>query len=131
MEKCVITAAARTAVGSYLGSLKTVPVQNLSAAVINEVILRSKLEKSDIEEVIMGQVFGDSEASNVARVASLLAGLPETVPAFTVNRQCASSVQSVVCAAMEIMTGQCDVVVAGGLRKYVPHTVLSSCQQPI
>ncbi len=113
MKRCVITSAARTPVGGYLGSLKTVEAQDLCKLVISESIRRSQLEGSQIEEVIMGDVYGYTP--NVARCGALLAGIPERVPAFTVDRQCASSLQAVISASHEIGAGEAKIVVAGGV----------------
>lgn len=114
MEKCVITSAVRTAVGSYLGTLKTVPVQMLASAVIKEAMVRSGLNPNHIDSVIMGHALPSAEAPNMARVSSLLAGLNETTPAFTVDRQCGSALQAVISATQEIQTGNGDIVIAGG-----------------
>jgi acetyl-CoA C-acetyltransferase len=113
MSNCVITAAARTAVGGYLGSLKSVEEQDLGAAVLVEAMKRSKLTADQIDQVIMGDVFGYTP--NVARCASLLAGIPEETPAFTVDRQCASSLQAVMSATQDIATGNSEIVLAGGV----------------
>ncbi len=111
MKQCVITGAARTAVGAYLGSLKTVRAMDLGAAVINEAINRSGITKDMIDQTIFGEVMG---TGNLARSASLAAGLPETVPAYTVDRQCGSSLQAVINASQDINAGASEIVVAGG-----------------
>ncbi len=113
MRKCVITGAARTAVGGYLGSLKTVEAQDLCAAVIKEAAVRGGIRTAQIDEVIMGDVYGYTP--NVARCAALLAGVPESVPAHSVDRQCASSLQAVVSAVCEIAAGEAEIVMAGGV----------------
>lgn len=112
MKTCVITGAARTAVGAYLGSLKTVEAQDLGAAAIKEAARRSNLPLDQVEEVIMGDVYGYTP--NVSRCAALLAGVPEEVPAYTVDRQCASSLQAVVSACYEINADEAEIVIAGG-----------------
>lgn len=115
MEKCVIVSAARTAVGTYLGALKTVPVQDLAAAVLRETLKRcGQVENGEVQEIIMGQALPDTESSNVARCAGLLAGLPVEVPAYTINRQCASAMQAVACGMQQIQSGHADIVLAGG-----------------
>lgn len=114
MTNCIITSAVRTAVGSYLGALKTVPVQMLASAVVKEAMTRSKLAPGDIDAVIMGHALPSAEAPNMARVASLLAGLDETTPAFTVDRQCGSGLQAVITATQEIQTGNGEILIAGG-----------------
>jgi acetyl-CoA C-acetyltransferase len=113
MKTCVITAAARTAVGGYLGSLKTVEAQDLGAAVLKEAARRSQLSLDQVDQVIMGDVYGYTP--NVARCASLIAGIPEETPAYTVDRQCASSLQAVVSAAYEIAYGDAEIILAGGV----------------
>lgn len=112
MIKCVITSAVRTAVGGYLGSLKTVPAEELGKLVLEEVIKRSGIEADKIDQVIMGDVL--SHVPNLARVSALLAGYGVEVPAYTVDRQCGSSLQAVINAAQAIYTKDADVVVAGG-----------------
>lgn len=113
METCVITGAARTAVGGYLGSLKTVEAQDLCAAVIIEAARRSEISLNELDEVIMGDVYGYTP--NVSRCAALVAGVPEEIPAYTVDRQCASSLQAVVSACQQIAAKEADVVMAGGV----------------
>lgn len=112
MSKIVITGAARTAVGAYLGSLKTVPEEMLAKHVIEAALTRAGVEKTAVDEVIMGNVL--NLEANLARVSLLLAGLPEEVPAFTVNRLCGSSLQAVYSAMQQIQCGEGEVVVAGG-----------------
>lgn len=113
MKSCVITGAARTAVGGYLGSLKTVEAQDLAAAAIKEAVSRSELSLSDLDQVVMGDVYGYTP--NVARCAALIAGVPEEIPAFVVDRQCASSLQAIASACHEISAEEADIVVAGGV----------------
>ena len=114
MKSCVITGAARTAVGSYLGSLKTVAPEILGAAVIREVIARADLAVSQVDAVILGQVLADGEARNIARISGLLAGLGQNTPGYTVDLQCGSGLQAVRLAVQEIQTGAAEIVVAGG-----------------
>ncbi len=113
MRKCVITSAARTAVGAYLGSLKTVEAQTLGADVIKEAAKRSGIRLDQLEQVVMGDVYGYTP--NVSRCAALIAGVPEEVPAYTVDRQCASSLQAVVSAMYEIQAEEADIIAAGGV----------------
>lgn len=112
MSKCVITGAVRTAVGGYLGSLKTVPPEELGKLVLEEVIKRSGIEADKVDQVVMGDVL--SHVPNLARVSALLAGYGIEVPAFSVDRQCGSSLQAVISAAQAIYSKDADVVVAGG-----------------
>lgn len=113
MQDIVITSAVRTPVGAYLGSLKTVEGQDLAAAVIKEAAARSNVPLDQLDQVILGDVYGYTP--NVARCAALLAGVPEEVPAYTVDRQCASSLQAVMSAMYEIMSGDADIICAGGV----------------
>lgn len=113
MKEVYLSGAVRTAVGKYLGSLKTVEAQELAASVVKESSRRSGVSLDGLSQVIMGDVFGYTP--NVARCAALLAGVPESTPAYTVDRQCASSLQAVMCAAQEIISGESDVVMAGGV----------------
>jgi acetyl-CoA C-acetyltransferase len=127
MGNCVITGAARTAVGGYLGGLKTVFDYDLLYPVLEEAVKRSNIEKGDVKHIIMGSVI--SKTPNVARVASLLAGFPLEIPAFSVDRQCGSGLQAVASATKEILTGDADIVLAGGAENmsmmpyYLPSNV--------
>lgn len=129
MENCYIISAARTAVGKYLGSLKTVPSELLAKEVIQAAIERAGLEKEDVDLTVLGQVDINAEARNVARVATLLAGLPEETPAYTVDLQCGSGMQAVRCAIAEIQNGSAEIVLAGGTENmsrnlyYLPPSV--------
>lgn len=113
MEDIVITSAVRTPVGAYLGSLKTVEAQDLGALVIKEAAKRSSIGLEQLEQVVFGDVYGYTP--NVARCAALLAGVPEEVPAYSVDRQCASSLQAVMSGMYEIMAGEADIICAGGV----------------
>ena len=112
MKQCVITSAALTAVGAYRGSLKDEEAQDLGAAVIREAARRSNIGLDQIDQVILGDVYGYTP--NVARCAALVAGVPEEIPAYTVDRQCASSLQAVMSATYEIQAEEAEVVIAGG-----------------
>ncbi|MEA4932027.1 MAG: thiolase family protein [Lawsonibacter sp.] len=114
MKQVYIMGAVRTAIGKYGGSLKSVPAHQLGALVIKEALNRSGVDGSMVDEVILGEVRQSTEASNIARCAALEAGLPDTVPGFTVNRLCASSMQATLCGCQAIWCGQADVIVAGG-----------------
>ncbi|MEA4992256.1 MAG: thiolase family protein [Oscillibacter sp.] len=113
MKQLVITGAARSAVGGYLGSLKTVEAQDLGAAAIQAAAVRGGVALEQVDEVIFGDVYGYTP--NVARCAALMAGVPEETPAFTVDRQCASSLQAVQSACYEINAEEADIVIAGGV----------------
>src|SRR4051812_44737876 len=106
----------RTPFGKHRGSLATVRPDDLAALVLTTALERAGVPPDAVDEVIFGGANQAGEDNrNVARVAVLLAGLPETVPGYTVNRLCASSLQAVASAAQQIRTGEADVVVAGGV----------------
>lgn len=112
MKKCVITSAVRTPVGGYLGSLKTVPPEELAAPVLQEVLKRSAISTQQVDRVIMGNVL--SNEPNTARLASLLAGYEIETPAYTVDLQCGSSLLAVMNAVYAINADDAAIVVAGG-----------------
>lgn len=114
-KKVVIVSAVRTAVGTFGGTLTGFPIQRLGAVAIKEAINRAGIKGEQIQEVIFGNVNSPAICLNPSREASLRAGVPVEVPAFTVNRQCGSSLQAINLAAMMIMAGQADVVLAGGV----------------
>ena len=102
--------------GKYGGALASVRPDDLAALVIAAVVERAGVPTDEIDEVVFGAANQAGEDNrNVARMGALLAGLPETVPGFTVNRLCASGLQAVVSAAQAVETGQADIVVAGGV----------------
>jgi acetyl-CoA C-acetyltransferase len=114
LKEVVIVSGARTAVGSFGGSLKDVHSTDLGALVIKEALKRAGMKPSDVDEAIIGQVGQIAENGFVGRVVSLKAGLPEETTAYSVNRQCGSGLQAIADAVMEIQTGNADVVVACG-----------------
>jgi acetyl-CoA C-acetyltransferase len=114
MSKVVITSGARTAVGAFLGGLKTVPVEELAATAIKEALKRSNnLDPALVDDVVLGHVESSGDAPNLGRNAALLAGL-DHVPGYTLNRICGSGIQSIVNATQDILTGNSEIVVAGG-----------------
>lgn len=114
METIYIMGGVRTAIGKYGGSLKSVPAHTLGALVIREALTRSGVSDDMVDEVILGEVRQSTEASNIARCALLEAGLPESVPGYTVNRLCASAMQAVFSGCQEIWLDEADTIVAGG-----------------
>lgn len=127
MREAVIVAGVRSAVGkSGKGSLRQTRPEDLGAIVLQEVIRRTPgLDASDIEDVIIGCAMPEGEqGTNMARVIALRAGLPTTVPGVTVNRFCSSGLQTIAQAAMQIMSGMNDVMIAGGVESMstVPMT---------
>lgn len=128
MSDIVIVSAARTAVGKFGGSLAKVAAPDLGAIVIDEVLKRAKLKGEDVSEVIMGQVLTAGSGQNVARQASIKAGLPAMVPAMTINKVCGSGLKAVMLAANAISAGDADIVVAGGQENMsaAPHVLPGS-----
>ncbi|MDW7674173.1 MAG: thiolase family protein [Bacillota bacterium] len=114
-QDVVIVSAARTPIGRFGGSLKDVSSGTLGSIVINEVINRAGISAADVDEVILGEVRQTTESSNVARVAALRAGVPDTAPAFTINRLCASAMQAIGSGVQQICFNQSEVVVVGGV----------------
>lgn len=110
----VITHAVRTPIGRIGGSLRAVSDKELGSLVIRDLVGRSGLALEEIGQVIMGHVRQSADPSNTARVAALMADIPETVPAYTVHRQCGSGLQAVMDAAQIIRCGEAEAVVAGG-----------------
>jgi acetyl-CoA C-acetyltransferase len=114
MKDVVIVGAARTAIGTFGGSLKDVPARKLGAIVIKEALNRAGVKPEDVDEVIMGDVLQGGLGQNVARQMSLDAGLPVEVPAMTINKVCGSGLRAVELAAQIIKAGDADIIVAGG-----------------
>ena len=115
MKDIVITGAARTAVGSFLGALAGIPAPKLGAVAIAEAISRSGIRKEDVEQVIMGNVLPAGIGQAPARQAGIHAGIPVSAGALTVNKMCGSGLKSVMLAAQSVATGEFEVVVAGGM----------------
>ena len=115
MKEVVIAGAVRTAIGKLGGSLSTIPVTRLGSVVLKESIRRTGLKPEDIEEVILGHVIQAGAGPNSARQASLLAGIPNTVPGYTINKVCASGMKAVTLAALSISAGERKIVAAGGM----------------
>ncbi len=111
----VLCAPVRTAIGTYGGSLKSIAASDLGAAVIKATLKRTKLNGSDADSVVMGQVVQAGAKMNPARQAMRAAGMPVEVPAMTVNRVCGSGAQAIASAAQEVMLGHAACCVAGGM----------------
>jgi len=114
MREVVIVSAVRTALGTFGGSLKDVSAVDLGALVIKEAVKRAGIKPESVEEVIFGNVIGAGLGQNVARQATIKAGLPNEVSALTINKVCGSGLRSVALAAQIIKAGDADVVIAGG-----------------
>ena len=114
MEKVVIASGVRTPIGDFGGVFQPVKPIDLMMMVMKESLRRAKLEKEDLDQVIVGNCFSPVD-QNVARVASLLMGIPDRVPGHTINCACASASQAIISGANVIALGQADVVLAGGV----------------
>jgi acetyl-CoA C-acetyltransferase len=115
VTEVVITSAARTAVGRYGGSLKDQPPTDLGALATQTALERSGIDPGRVDQVVFGNVIHSApEDMYMARVVAMKAGIPQEVPAFTVNRLCGTGVQAIVSAAQSIATGDAEVAVAGG-----------------
>ena len=114
-KKVVLAGACRTAIGTMGGSLSTIPAVDLGAIVIKEALNRAGVKPEDVDHVYMGCVIQAGQGQNVARQASIKAGLPVEVPAVTTNVVCGSGLNCVNQAAQMIMAGDADIVVAGGM----------------
>ena len=114
MREVVIASAVRTALGTYGGAFKNVSAVDLGVIATKEAIKQAGIKPEDIDEVVLGNVLGAGLGQNVARQVTLGAGLPNTVPAMTVNKVCGSGLRTVSLAAQMIMLGDADVVLAGG-----------------
>ncbi len=114
MKKAVIVAAVRTAIGKYGGGFKDVPAADLGAEAIKEALKRAKIDGAKVDEVFFGCVLQAGLGQNIARQCSLKAGIPNEVPAMTINKVCGSGLRTVSLAAQVIKAGDADVIVAGG-----------------
>ena len=114
MTDVVIVSGARTAVGRFGGAFKNVQASDLGATAIKAAVERSGIDPGHVDEVILGNVLQAAETGYAARRAMIKAGLPDTIPAMTVNRACSSGLEAINFAVMAIMTGQAEVIVAGG-----------------
>lgn len=115
MRQVVIVSAVRTPVGNFMGVLAQIPAVELGAIVLQEAINRAGIRPEQVDEVIMGNVLSAGLGQNPARQAAIKAGIPQEVPAWTVNKVCGSGLKAVVCAAQAIVAGDADIIVAGGM----------------
>jgi acetyl-CoA C-acetyltransferase len=121
----IITAAIRTPIGTYKGSLKGLSADKLGALVIKEAIYKSKLKSDDIDEVIMGHVLTSGLGQNPARQASIHAGIPVSKPAHIINQVCGSGLRSIISGYQSIKLGENRIIVAGGQENMsrAPHAI--------
>lgn len=114
MNEVVIVGGARTPIGAFNGSLKSLTAPQLGAIAIREALRRANIQPGDVSEVIMGNVLTSGVGQAPARQAALFAGIPNSVPCMTINKVCGSGLKAVMLGAQAIMTGDADIVVAGG-----------------
>jgi len=125
MKEIYVVSCCRTAVGSFGGALKDTSSADMGAAVIKEVLVRGGVKPEQVEEVMFGCILTAGLGQNVARQASLKAGIPIEVPAYTVGMVCGSGMKSVIEAARTILAGDADIIVAGGTENMsaAPYTI--------
>ena len=123
-----IMGGARTAIGDFGGALKDFLGHQLAVFPMEEALKRAKVDKEMVEEVILGHCIQRTDEPNTARTAALKMGIPVTVPAFTVQRQCSSAMQAVVSGSQMIQLGEADIVLAGGVETMssAPYTIKSA-----
>lgn len=114
-REVAIVSAARTAIGSFLGTLKNTPAPDLGAAAIKEAINRAGVKPEEVDEVIMGNVLQAGLGQNPARQAAIKAGIPESVSSMTINKVCGSGLKAIHLAAQAVLAGEAEVVVTGGM----------------
>jgi len=119
----VIVSAVRTPIGSFLGSLSSIPAPRLGATAIKAALEKINLKPEMVDEVLMGNVVQAGTGQAPARQAAIYAGIPDTVPCTTINKVCASGMKAIMQAAQAIKLGDADVVVAGGMENMssIPH----------
>uniref|UniRef100_A0A8C6Z8L9 Thiolase N-terminal domain-containing protein n=1 Tax=Nothoprocta perdicaria TaxID=30464 RepID=A0A8C6Z8L9_NOTPE len=124
-DPVVFVGAARTAVGSFNGALSALHAHELGAAAIREALRRARVAAEDVSEVIVGQVLPAGAGQNPARQASVAAGIPYAVPAWSCQMICGSGLKAVCLAAQSILVGDASIVVAGGMESMskAPHVI--------
>lgn len=115
MNDVVIVSACRTPIGTFLGGLSPLPAPKLGALVVQEAVRRARIQPSDVQEAILGNVLAAGEGQAPARQAALFAGLPDSVECMTINKVCGSGLKAVMLAAQAIRLGDAETVVAGGM----------------
>ena len=128
MEDIYIVGAARTPIGKFGGTLAKTPAADLGALVIRKVLERAGIANEQVSEVIMGQVLTAGVGQNPARQAAMKAGLPDMIPAMTINKVCGSGLKAAMLGAQSIANGDSDIVVAGGQESMSlsPHAMMGS-----
>ena len=122
-KEVVIASVARTPIGSFMGSLSSIPAPKLGAVAIKGALNKINLDPNLVEEVFMGNVVSAGLGQAPARQAAMFAGIPDSVPCTTVNKVCASGMKSIMLAAQTIALGDADIIVAGGMENMssIPH----------
>ncbi len=128
MRDVVIVAAGRTAIGTFGGALSSIPASDLGATVIKSLVEQIDLDPAQVDEVIMGQVLTAGCGQNPARQAMIKAGIPQEVPALTINKVCGSGLKALQLATQAIRCGDADIIIAGGQENMSasPHVVPNS-----
>lgn len=128
MKKVVIVDAGRTPIGSFLGTLSSLKATELGKIVISSILDRTKINKEIVNEVIMGNVLTSGLGQAPARQAALTAGLPNHVECLTINKMCGSGLKAVMLAHQAILTGDAEVIIAGGMESMsnAPHLLMNS-----
>jgi acetyl-CoA C-acetyltransferase len=128
MAEAFIFAAARTPIGKFLGGLAEISAPELGAVALKEAMQRAKVRPEQIDEAIFGNVIQAGLGQNPARQAALKAGLPDTIPAFTVNKVCGSGLKAVMLAAQAIRAGDAELIAAGGIESMsrAPHLLFGA-----
>lgn len=123
MKEVVIVSVARTPIGSFMGSLSSIPATKLGAIAIKGALTKINLSPKLVDEVFMGNVVSAGLGQAPARQAAIYAGLPDTVPCTTVNKVCASGMKAIMLAAQSIALGDAEIIVAGGMENMsaIPH----------
>jgi acetyl-CoA C-acetyltransferase len=126
-KEVVIVSVARTPIGSFMGSLSTIPAPKLGAIAIKGALDKINLNPETVQEVLMGNVVQAGTGQAPARQAAIYSGIPDTVPCTTINKVCASGMKAVMQAAQSIALGDADIIVAGGMENMslIPHYLYS------
>ena len=131
MNEAVIITGVRTPVGSYMGGLRDIQAYDLAALVLNEVLKKAGIGPEQVDDVILGQSYQNGEYVNMARMALLKAGWPESVPGVTIDRRCCTGLDTVCFAATMIRAGQSEIIVAGALARTESRGARPGCCPPL
>src|SRR6478672_6091913 len=128
MTDIVIAGALRTPIGKFGGALAKVPAPELGATVIRALLAQHGVKPEQVSEVILGQVLTAASGQNPARQALIKSGIPNAVPALTINAVCGSGLKAVMLAAQAVATGDAEIVIAGGQESMslAPHVLMGS-----